>query len=114
MNICTYIGEMKMNTLKTAFIVLALAIIVLALPTSGSAADLNGKTVIAFTQPVQVPGMVLQPGAYVFKTSSLNKHVVQVYDGSEKHLLTTLMTVSSYRLDTSSKVATFEERQAGL
>jgi hypothetical protein len=104
-----------MRTLKTAFLATALALVIMALPVSGKAANLNlnQKTVIAFTQPLEIPGMVLQPGAYVFKTSDINEAVVSVYDGSESHLLTTLMTIPSQRMDVSSSPVVLEERPAG-
>jgi hypothetical protein len=102
-----------MRTLK-ALSTLALTIVVLAFPTTGKAAELGNKTLIAFTQPVAIPGMVLAPGAYIFKTSNLSSQIVQIYDATETHLLATEMTVPSYRLDTSAKtVATFDERAAG-
>lgn len=101
-----------MRITKTALTVMALAIVIMALPAAGLAAG-SEKTVVAFTQPVAIPGMVLQPGAYVFKTSSVDNHVVLVYDGSESQLLTTLPTISAYRVDVSTKPLVLEEGAAG-
>jgi len=54
------------------------------------------KTVVTFDQDVEIPGWTLPAGTYVFKLmrSSSDRNIVQVWDGSESQLITTLHTVS--------------------
>jgi len=83
------------------------------LAVSRNMTNLNAKTMISFTQPVEVAGTVLQPGAYVFKASSIDAHIIQVFDGSETNLMTSLMAQSIYRLDASKGTVVLKEVSAG-
>ncbi len=74
------------------------------------------KTTVNFSQPVEVPGYVLQPGKYVMKLVSLpaDRHVVQFTNERENHVYATASAVPSYRAEVSDKtVITFYEAQAG-
>jgi hypothetical protein len=74
------------------------------------------KTVFTFNAPVEVPGRVLAPGAYVFKLadSASNRQIVQIFSRDEKHVLGTYLTVPDYRLrPTSDTRISLEERSAG-
>jgi hypothetical protein len=77
-------------------------------------ADENDKrTEVTFSGPVEVPGMVLPPGTYVFKLldSESDRNVLQIFDKNGQHLVTTVLAVPDYRLRTPSKpIITFEER----
>jgi len=58
----------------------ALAVLALAaLSPLMKADEYDRKTIISLSQPLEVPGAVLQPGTYVMKlfTSSSNRHIVQ-------------------------------------
>jgi len=73
----------------------------------------NKKTVVTFTQPVELPGIVLQPGTYVFRLldSTSNRHIVQVFDKDEMKLFTTILALPNYRLEpTGDTVLRYEER----
>lgn len=74
------------------------------------------KTIVTVNAPVEVPGMVLTPGTYVFKLLNVtaNRNVVEILDKDEKHLLTTILAIPDYRLMPSDKpVISFEERPSG-
>jgi hypothetical protein len=74
---------------------------------------LNQRTVMTFSQPVEMPGFVLPAGTYVFKLleSPWNRHIVQVFSADEKHLYGTVMAIPNYRLTpTGDKVVKFAER----
>jgi len=74
------------------------------------------KTTVTFGQPVEIPGMVLQPGTYVFKLlrSSNDRHVVLVYNPDEDYLYGMILAINNFRLNpTSDPVLKFEERAKG-
>jgi hypothetical protein len=71
---------------------------------------------MTFTQPVQVPGVVLPAGTYVFKLldSVSARNIVQVFDKDEKYLFATIIAVPDYRLEpTGDTKVYFEDRAAG-
>ncbi len=74
------------------------------------------KTTVNFSQPVEVPGYVLQPGKYVMKLVNLSadRHVVQFTNERENRVYATANAVPSYRTEVSDKtVITFYEVPAG-
>jgi hypothetical protein len=72
----------------------------------GSADPRNKKTVLTFHQSIQLPGVALSPGTYVFKVPDFNyRHVVQVYNADETRLLATILAVSSERLTGTDRTA---------
>lgn len=101
-----------MKMLKTT-LTLALALGAL---TSIQASEMNQKTVFTFSNPVELPGMVLTAGTYVFKLldSSSDRNVVQVFSKDENQILGTFLAIPDYRLNPSSDtMISFEERTAG-
>jgi hypothetical protein len=58
------------------------------------------RTILTVNQPIQVTDKVLEPGQYVFKLldSSSNRHIVQIFNGDETHLVDTIMAIPNYRL----------------
>jgi hypothetical protein len=76
----------------------------------------NKKTILTFSGPVQIPGVTLPAGSYVFKLADIpgNRHVVQVFDKDEKKIYTTMLAIPNQRLDPSDKpVVLFSERATG-
>jgi hypothetical protein len=77
------------------------------------------KTIVTFTEPVEVPGVgaqILPPGTYVFKVlnAASDRHTIQIFNANETEVLTTILAIPNYRLHPSDKtVITFEERPAG-
>ena len=73
----------------------------------------NKKTIITLNQPMEVPGnKVLPPGKYVFKlvNSDSFRHVVQIWNGEETELITTLLAIPNYRMEpTGEPVIEFHE-----
>jgi hypothetical protein len=73
----------------------------LILIVAGADADQwNKKTILTITQPLQIPGTVLQPGKYTVKLaeSSSNRHIVQVFNENESKLLATVLAIPNQRL----------------
>jgi hypothetical protein len=76
----------------------------------------NKKTKLTFSQPVEVPGRVLTPGTYVFKLLPTvgSRNVVQIFNEDETQLVTTILTISDYRLTPADQtIIEFNEQQAG-
>jgi hypothetical protein len=69
----------------------------------------NKKTTITINEPIQMPHVVLQPGTYVFKlmNSSSDRHIVQIFNQDESHLVTTILAIPNYRLTPTGK-STFQ------
>jgi hypothetical protein len=87
-----------------------------ALFSTATMADVwNKKTKLTFSGPVQVPGVTLPAGTYVFKLvySSSNRNVVQVTNASENKTYATIIAIPDYRINATSKtVMYFSERQS--
>lgn len=92
------------------------AALMLALSVPMLRADtLNKKTVLTFGEAVEIPGMILQPGTYVFQLENapLDRDMVQVFDKDRTHLLTSFLAVPDYRMEPTNKtVVQLEERGA--
>jgi len=63
------------------------------------ASEWDKKTIVTFSDAVEIPGQVLQPGTYVFKLldSSSNRNIVQVWNAEEDQLLATILAISDER-----------------
>jgi hypothetical protein len=89
---------------------------VVAVPSAVQASESDKKTIFTFNAPVEVPGKVLTPGLYVFKLldSAADRHIVQIFDKDQTHLIGTFLTIPDYRMTPPDKpLITFEERAAG-
>jgi len=76
----------------------------------------NKKTIVDFSQPVEIPGTVLQPGKYVMKLvdSQSDRHIVQFSNERENHVYATILAIPAYRQQPSGKtVITFYEMPGG-
>lgn len=74
-----------------ALVMLSVALL-FALSAPASAQMLPDRAVVTFSQPVEVPGHVLPPGTYVFRTFD-NNEIVQIYSADEKQLFATAATI---------------------
>jgi hypothetical protein len=74
------------------------------------------KTIVSFSQPVEVPGAILQPGKYVMKLvdSQSDRHVVQFTNERQNHVYATTIAIPAYRTQVTGRtVITFYEAAAG-
>lgn len=72
----------------------------------------NKKTTVTFSRSIELPGIVLPAGTYVFRLldDNGNRHIVQVFNANETHLFTTILAIPNYRLKpTSESVMRFNE-----
>jgi len=82
---------------RVSLVVACLAMLFLTV--SVRAADWDRKTTMTFNQAVEIPGMVLPAGTYVFKLADIGtRNVVQVFNEEGTELLTTFFAIPDYRL----------------
>jgi len=110
-----------LRTVTTA--VFSLALLGVVFSAGAKADEMNRKTVMTFSAPVEIPGVhlkgwgVLPAGTYVFKIldSPTDRHIVQIFNKDETVVYATILAIPNYRLKTTDKtVVTFRERPAGL
>jgi len=78
--------------------------------------SLNNRTVMTFSQPVEVPGKVLPAGSYTFELhdSPSNRHLIEIFDQEGTKLITTVFAVPNYRAKQSEDtIVKFAEVPAG-
>jgi hypothetical protein len=104
-----------MRVMKPLLMMLCLGVFVFSSPLAAKADDWNQATSMTFDKPIEIPGMVLGPGTYVFKLLGLpNNNVVQIFNADESHLYEDVLAIPAYRFEPTDKtVITFEERAKG-
>ena len=105
-----------MRVFKLFMMMLCVGVLLVWAPLTAKADEWDMKTTMTFNKPVQVPGMVLGPGTYVFKLadSPMDRNVVQIFNANETHLYEDVLALPAYRLEPSDKtVVTFRERAEG-
>jgi hypothetical protein len=98
---------------KRMVAVVSVALFLAAIPLAADQWD--KKTKMTFSQPVEIPGMVLPAGTYVFRLadSNSNRHIVQVFNEEENHVFATILAIPNYRIKpTGDTVVHFQERAA--
>jgi hypothetical protein len=87
----------------------------IALP-SARADEWDKRTHVTISSPLEVPGVVLPPGQYVFKVVDLKstRNIVQILNNREDRVYATVMTVPNERLQpTGQTVITMYEARNG-
>jgi hypothetical protein len=72
------------------------------------ASDYDKRTVITFNEPVMIAGVpvvTLEPGQYVIKlvNHDHSRNIVQIFNGRENKLFTTVLAIPNYRLFPTDK-----------
>jgi hypothetical protein len=73
----------------------------------------NKKTVVTFSQAVEVPGKILPAGTYTFQLldSLSDRHIVQIFNADGSQIIATILAINNYRLQpTGETVMKFGER----
>lgn len=102
-----------MKIVKAVFCLLAVTMLGATLLPSARADEWNKKTIITFSQSVEIPGQVLPAGTYTFKLldSPSDRHIVQIFNADGSQLITTILAINDYRLKpTGDTVMKFSER----
>jgi len=102
---------------KTAAgLVLAVSLIGVAAPSTAAAQTRNNRTILTFSQPIEVPGRILPAGTYTFQLadSLSDRHVVQIFNADGSEIITTILAINNYRMTATDKtVVTFNEAVRG-
>ena len=104
---------MKLKLLATA---LALAVLaVLAGRVTAQETNTLERTFMTFSAPVEMPGVTLEPGTYVFKLADTgSRNVVEVWDKDSKHMIGHWTFVQAERPRvTDETVVMFKETREG-
>lgn len=102
-----------MKFVKTILAVFTFALLGATLALGARADTWNKKTVITFSQAVEVPGKILPAGTYTFRLldSPSDRHIVQIFNADGTKLITTILAINDYRLQpTGDTVMKFNER----
>jgi LPXTG-motif cell wall-anchored protein len=111
-----------MTLFKAATTVCFTTLVAAILSPAAKADDWDQKTVISFSNPVEIPGVhlkgwaVLPAGTYVFKLldSQSDRHIVQIFSKDEKTVYATILAIPNFRLQATDKtVMTFRESAPG-
>lgn len=92
-----------------------LALVALSALPLASADEWDKETDVTFSGPVEVPGVVLPAGSYVFKLadSESERNIVQIFRADDDGIIATVVTIPASRPEaTDNTVITFEERAA--
>ncbi len=102
-----------MKIVKTILVVLTLTLFGALFASGVRADDWNKKTVMTFSQPVEIPGQILPAGTYTIKLVNLDsdRHVVQFLDADGIKVIATVLAINNWRLHPTGKtVVKFAER----
>jgi hypothetical protein len=107
-----------MRSVKSiGFVILATVGLLTAMTAPKVRADeWNKMTKLTFNEPVQVPGVALSAGTYVFKLadSEGDRTIVQIFNEDETQLIATVLAIPDYRVQTPDKtIVSFDERPRG-
>jgi len=103
-----------MRVLKAMCCAAALAAILA--PGTARADQWDKLTYLTFSGPVQLPGITLPAGTYMFRLADTNsdRHVIQVFDKNRTKIYGTILTVPDKRLEPTGKnVVMFTETAKG-
>jgi len=105
---------MKRVKLVTAAAVFAV-VGVLASGVAAQQTNVSERTFLTFSSAVEMPGVTLQPGTYVFKLADTpTRNVVQVWDAEEKNMVGHWLFVQAQRPEVSDEtVIMFGENREG-
>jgi hypothetical protein len=103
---------------RVTLIATALVLAVFAVLAGGSAAqetNVSERTFLTFSDTVEMPGLTLQPGTYVFKLADTpSRNVVHVWNETEDQMLGHWLFVQAERPEvTGENVVMFREAPAG-
>ena len=104
-----------MRFVKAICISVVIAVLIFVLAPKAGATITDERTILTFNQPVEIPGMVLPAGTYVFKVVDYamgDRNVIEVLDKNETHVYGTFVTRPVVRLGREPLVS-FAEGPAG-
>jgi hypothetical protein len=103
-----------MTVLKSIAILFCLAAVAVIVTPVAQADNWNQRTEMYFSQPVEIPGIVLPAGSYwfVLRDDQSDRNIVEVLDASQSKLYANLIAIPTVRTQvTDETVVVFAERQ---
>ena len=103
-----------MKIAKALICLLAVTLFAAILLPSARADRWNKKTIITFSEAVEVPGKILPAGTYTFRLldSPADRHIVEIFNEDGSQIIVTTLAINDYRLrPTGQTVMKFNERQ---
>ena len=104
-----------MRPFKALISLFAVTLLAATVLPSAQADTWNKKTVVTFSQDVEVPGKILPAGTYTFQLldSQSDRHIVQIFNADGSQIIATILAINNYRLQpTGDTVMKFSERPA--
>jgi len=96
-----------MRSMKSiGFVILTTLCLMAALVVPKARADeWDKKTKVTFNEAVQVPGVTLPGGTYIFKLadSDSQRTIVEIFNEDETRLITTILAIPDYHIQTPGK-----------
>jgi hypothetical protein len=113
-NACEKESDMKRMKLFAAMLALAV-VAVLAGRVTAQNVNTMERSFLTFSNTVEMPGVTLEPGTYVFKLAdTLSRNVIQVWDKDEKQMIGHWTFVQAERPQvTEDTVVMFKETREG-
>jgi len=102
-----------MRPFKALISLFAVTLLAATVLPSAQADTWNKKTVVTFSQAVEVPGRILPAGTYTFQLldSQSDRHIVQIFNADGSQIIATILAINNYRLQpTGDTVMKFSER----
>jgi len=94
---------MKFQSLKSPKIWAAACGVALAftIATHAKGDAWDKQTVLTVNQPIQITDTYLDAGTYVLRLADIGsaRHVVQIFDADQRHIINTVMAIPNYRLE---------------
>src|SRR5467141_1464630 len=102
-----------MQTVRGVVFALCTVVFCATLAPGARADQWDRKTIVTFSDAVEVPGQVLPAGTYIFRLadSPTDRHIVQIWNADETQILATTIAIPNTRFQTPDKsIFEFEER----
>lgn len=76
-------------------------VVTLAMSTHVYGNEWNKKTILRLTEPMQIEGVLLQPGTYVFRLmdSAADRHIVRIMNEDETEVVATVVGMPHYQFE---------------
>ena len=102
-----------MRLLKGTLLALCAAGLTVPVSPTTNADPWDKKTIVTFSDSVEIPGQILPAGTYVLKLldSGSDRHIVQVWSEDQRQVIATVMAIPAQRLEPRDHTTiTFDER----
>ena len=94
-----------MKPFRAMLSLFAVTVLGAAVLPSAQADTWSKKTVVTFSQAVEVPGKILPAGTYTFQLldSNSDRHIVQIFNADGSQIIATILAINDYRLQSDRR-----------